>query len=67
LFLHDKFFVIDPETPEGTVITGSPNISDSAYGSNDEAMYIVHDRKLANSYDGAFHYFYDPGVGPNKH
>jgi phosphatidylserine/phosphatidylglycerophosphate/cardiolipin synthase-like enzyme len=67
LFLHDKFFVIDADTPEGTVITGSPNISDSAYGSNDEAMYIVHDRKLANSYDGAFHYFYDPGIGPNKH
>jgi phosphatidylserine/phosphatidylglycerophosphate/cardiolipin synthase-like enzyme len=67
LFLHDKFFVIDADTPEGTVITGSPNISDSAYGSNDEAMYIIHDSKLAKSYDVAFHYFYDPAVGPNKH
>ena len=67
LFLHDKFFVLDSGTPEATIMTGSPNFSDSAYGSNDEAMYIVHDRSIAAQYEKTFHVFYDGAVGPNKH
>lgn len=67
LFLHDKFFVLDSGTPEAAIMTGSPNFSDSAYGANDEAMYIVHDRAVAAQYETTFHVFYDHAVGPNKH
>ena len=48
------------------VITGSPNFSDSAYGSNDEAMYVIHNRPLARKYDAAFHVFYDRSIGPQE-
>jgi phosphatidylserine/phosphatidylglycerophosphate/cardiolipin synthase-like enzyme len=67
VFLHDKIFVIDSALPTATVITGSPNTSDSAYGSNDEAMYIIHDRAIAAKYEATYHVFYDRSVGPNQH
>jgi len=59
VFLHDKFFVIDPDTAAATVVTGSPNVSDNAYNSNDEAMYVVHDRAIAARYETSFHVFFD--------
>jgi len=67
VFLHDKIFVIDSTLASGAVITGSPNVSDSAYGSNDEAMYVIHNRAIAAKFEATYHVFYDRSVGPNQH
>jgi phosphatidylserine/phosphatidylglycerophosphate/cardiolipin synthase-like enzyme len=66
LFLHSKYLVVDSGGPWPMVITGSPNVSDSAYDENDEAMYIVHDAQVAGDYDQNYHSIYDPAIGPNK-
>ena len=67
LFLHDKIFVVDGALTTAIVVTGSPNTSDSAYTSNDEAMYLIHNRTIAAMYEATYHKFYDVAVGPNQH
>jgi phosphatidylserine/phosphatidylglycerophosphate/cardiolipin synthase-like enzyme len=49
--IHSKVIVIDPFSPDPTVITGSHNFSSSASDKNDENFIVVHgDRALAESY-----------------
>lgn len=67
VFLHDKILVIDSTLTTAAVITGSPNVSDSAYGSNDEAMYVIHNRAIAAKFEATYQLFYDRSVGPNQH
>jgi phosphatidylserine/phosphatidylglycerophosphate/cardiolipin synthase-like enzyme len=49
--IHSKVIVIDPFSPDPTVITGSHNFSASTSSKNDENFIVVHgDRALAESY-----------------
>ena len=49
--IHSKVIVIDPFSPDPTVITGSHNFSASASSKNDENFIIVRgDRALAEAY-----------------
>src|SRR5262249_39586067 len=49
--IHDKIVVIDPFSPDGTVVTGSHNLGYRASYSNDENLLIfTGKRKLAEAY-----------------
>ena len=49
--VHSKVIVIDPFSPDCTVITGSHNFSDSASQRNDENLVIIRgNQKLAQAY-----------------
>jgi len=49
--VHSKVLVIDPFSPEATVVTGSHNFSQSASTGNDENFVIIKgDRELAEAY-----------------
>ena len=45
-YMHNKFLVIDNKT----VITGSPNPTNSGFYSNDENILIIHGEAIAESY-----------------
>src|SRR5262249_56784810 len=49
--VHSKVIVIDPFSPDCTVIAGSHNFSDSASQRNDENLVIIRgNQKLAQAY-----------------
>lgn len=49
--IHSKVLVVDPFSPQPTVVTGSHNFSISASGKNDENFVVVRgDRALAEAY-----------------
>lgn len=48
--LHNKYAVIDQNTDNAVLITGSHNWSASAESRNDENTLIIHDRNIANLY-----------------
>lgn len=59
VWLHHKFIVIDYGTDHPVVITGSHNMSTSAEDKNDEALLVVRDRAVAESYFRMFREAYD--------
>ncbi|MFS8884861.1 phospholipase D-like domain-containing protein [Synechococcus sp. H70.2] len=48
--LHHKFAIVDPGTPQATVITGSHNWSLSANHLNDENLLIIRNSQVANHF-----------------
>jgi phosphatidylserine/phosphatidylglycerophosphate/cardiolipin synthase-like enzyme len=48
--LHHKYAVIDQNTDNAVLVTGSHNWSASAESRNDENTLIIHDRNIANMY-----------------
>jgi phosphatidylserine/phosphatidylglycerophosphate/cardiolipin synthase-like enzyme len=48
--LHHKYAVIDQDTENAVLVTGSHNWSASAESRNDENTLIIHDRNIANLY-----------------
>jgi phosphatidylserine/phosphatidylglycerophosphate/cardiolipin synthase-like enzyme len=48
--LHHKYAVIDQNTDNAVLVTGSHNWSASAESRNDENTLIIHDRNMANLY-----------------
>mgnify|MGYP002397459501 CR=1 FL=1 len=48
--LHHKYAVIDQNTDNAILVTGSHNWSASAESRNDENTLIIHDRNIANLY-----------------
>ncbi len=49
--VHSKVLVVDPLSPQATVVTGSHNFSESASNQNDENFMIIRgDRALAEAY-----------------
>jgi phosphatidylserine/phosphatidylglycerophosphate/cardiolipin synthase-like enzyme len=56
--LHHKFAVIDHRK----VIVGSHNWSDSANKQNDEALFVINDLEIANSYSLEFENLFSNSV-----
>ena len=52
--LHSKTMLIDPDTDNATVITGSFNWSNSATRANDETLVIMKNKKIAELYKEEF-------------
>jgi phosphatidylserine/phosphatidylglycerophosphate/cardiolipin synthase-like enzyme len=48
--MHHKFVVIDFDTPDARVYTGSFNFSTAADGKNGENLLLIRDRRIAVSY-----------------
>lgn len=49
--VHSKVLVVDPFSPQATVVTGSHNFSESASGENDENFIVIRgDQALAEAY-----------------
>ena len=59
LFLHHKFVVVDHDGTDPVVITGSYNFSDRADQQNDEALYVIHDRAMAEAYHKTYSDLWD--------
>src|SRR5262249_61776860 len=66
IFLHHKFILVDYGTDDPIVITGSLNFSSSAANENDEALYVIHDRYVADAFYAAWRSLYDPAAGANR-
>jgi len=52
--LHDKFLVVDPESDNALVITGSFNYTKAADTKNDENVIVIHDKYYAQLYYNEF-------------
>lgn len=59
--LHSKTMVIDRNTDDPIVITGSFNWSASATQSNDEYLVVMHGKRIADQYDAYLQMLYDTG------
>lgn len=64
---HNKYIIIDPETDEGVVLTGSMNFSKAAStGGNDENVVIIKDKVIPKIYLSNFVYLYSIGKHPTR-
>jgi len=60
LYVHNKFFIIDPLTASPVVITGSANFSDESLTNNDENMLVIKgNKRVADIYFGEFARLFD--------
>ncbi|MFP6684224.1 MAG: phospholipase D-like domain-containing protein [Polyangiaceae bacterium] len=59
VWLHHKFVVIDYGTDHPVVITGSHNLSEAAEKKNDDALVVIRDRAVAESYYRIFRETFD--------
>lgn len=60
IHVHHKFIVIDGDTPDATIYTGSPNFSKAAENSNDEnVLEIKGNQTLASNYVAEFMRLYN--------
>jgi phosphatidylserine/phosphatidylglycerophosphate/cardiolipin synthase-like enzyme len=59
VWLHHKFVLVDYGTDHPVVLTGSHNMSQSAEEKNDEALVVIRDRAVAESYYRIFREAYD--------
>ena len=57
--MHNKYMVIDANSSDPTVVTGSMNWSSSGEGANDENTLILHDSTIAITYLNSFQVIYD--------
>lgn len=57
--MHNKYMVLDANTANGRVVTGSMNWTSSGDGSNDENTLIIHDPATAQAYNQAFWQLYN--------
>ncbi len=48
--LHDKYIIIDPNSPNAKVLTGSYNLTRSAQSKNDEVLIVIHSKEIARLY-----------------
>ncbi|MBI3894283.1 MAG: DUF1669 domain-containing protein [Candidatus Wallbacteria bacterium] len=48
--LHHKVFVVDPDTDNAMVLTGSANSSSAGFNKNAENIIVLHDQKVAQMY-----------------
>lgn len=65
LWIHHKFLIVDYGTDDPVVITGSYNFSERAERENDEALYVIHDRRVAEAYYRIYRALYDGSAGAN--
>ncbi len=65
LYIHHKFIVVNYGSADPVVITGSYNFSDKADKTNDEAVYVIHDRAVADAYYRIYRSIYDAAAGQN--
>jgi phosphatidylserine/phosphatidylglycerophosphate/cardiolipin synthase-like enzyme len=65
VWLHHKFILVNYGSADPVVITGSYNFSDKADRTNDEAVYVIHDRAIAEEYYRIYRSIYDAAGGPN--
>lgn len=56
--MHHKVFVIDADGEDPKVILGSANASENGLDANDENLWIVHDRELAQTFKAEFEKIY---------
>ncbi len=60
LYVHNKFFIVDPLSDMPVVVSGSANFSDESLKSNDENMLIVKgDKRVADIYFTEFSRMFD--------
>lgn len=59
--MHNKYFVRDAGTPEAAIWTGSTNITDSAFGSQDNNIIQIRSEKLAGVYEKNFNELWTKG------
>jgi len=60
LYVHNKFFIVDPLGESPVVVTGSANFSDESLTGNDENMLIIKgDRRVADIYFSEFARLFD--------
>ncbi|MEZ7890975.1 MAG: phospholipase D-like domain-containing protein [Candidatus Wallbacteria bacterium] len=52
--LHHKVFIVDPNSDDGFVITGSENSSNNGDGTNDENVIVIYNDKVAKAYFNEF-------------
>ncbi len=66
--MHNKYFVKDAGTPRAEIWTGSANITDPAFGRQDNNIIIVRSPELAKVYEANFQQLWDAGkiVGTGK-
>ena len=48
--LHDKYIIVDPNSPDAKVLTGSYNLTRSAQSRNDEVLIVIHSKEIARLY-----------------
>lgn len=65
IWVHHKFIIVNYGSDDPVVITGSYNFSDKADKTNDEAIYVIHDRRVADEYYRIYRSVYDASSGPN--
>lgn len=60
LYVHNKFFIVDPLSASPVVISGSANFSDESLTKNDENMLIIKgNRRIADIYFSEFARMFD--------
>ncbi len=60
LYVHNKFFIIDPLSASPVVVSGSANFSDESLTKNDENMLIIKgDKRVADIYFTEFSRMFD--------
>lgn len=60
LYVHNKFFIVDPLSTSPVVVTGSANFSDESLTKNDENMLIIKgDKRVADIYFTEFSRMFD--------
>ncbi|TAL40732.1 MAG: hypothetical protein EPN92_14105, partial [Chitinophagaceae bacterium] len=60
LYVHNKFFIVDPLSASPVVITGSANFSDESLTNNDENMLVIKgNKRVADIYFGEFARLFD--------
>lgn len=59
--LHSKTMVIDPDSDDPIVVSGSFNWSSSASQSNDEYLLVFHGGRIAKMYRDYYEYLYSQG------
>ena len=63
-YVHDKFMLVDPLSPDPIVVSGSANFSLNSTTGNDENMLVIRgDKRVADIYVGEFvrlwrHYYF---------
>lgn len=69
--MHNKYVVLDADTKDGKVWTGSTNFTDDAFGSQDNNIIILKSQTLAKAFSTDFHQMWEAGTlvgtGANLH
>jgi phosphatidylserine/phosphatidylglycerophosphate/cardiolipin synthase-like enzyme len=52
--MHDKYIIVDADTPDAKVLTGSTNFTDDSWALEENNIVILHSQKIASYYTHDF-------------